>query len=370
MTGIDLNAYRQLFDAMPIAALMIDDQGSCLDANRAATEFLGEEILEPGWNAFESDNLRGEELTYLIDTLRQQDDVPGHDATLYGPGGTRLVHISGHRVFNDALDRNVTWMLLGDVTDTSADAYRISLMNRQLEESNQKLDQFALMAAHDLKAPARRVRMFAQLLGADADLSEASKGFVDRIHISGSQMEDIIDGLLEFARIGRDDVLQPVELRLAIQGACARLASEIDEAGYHVTLTGDFPVVMASKVAIGQLFHNLVSNAIKFRNPDTAGYLQISCVTESSRHGEYVLTFADNGVGFPDEEGDRLFEMLYRAHGKSAFDGNGIGLAICRRVCRTHGWTITAASPLDDGAVFRIAIPKPDPDDYHRIQLS
>lgn len=360
MTAIDLNAYRQLFDAMPVAALLLDDDGNCLVANRAALGFLGAAILEPDWNVFEADHVRGQELTHVIESLRTAGSVASHDAMLYGSDGGRLVRISGHRVLNEALGKHVTWMVLGDVTARSAAAYQLAQLNLQLAESNRELDQFASMAAHDLKAPARRVRMFAQLLSNDEGLSELARGFVVRIQASGAQMEDIIDSLLQFARVGDElDSQNLTDSREIIRQACGRCSQELNEAGYEVVLNGTFPIAMMNRLAVEQLIVNLVSNSLKFRRSDVPGRLIISARTDSDPSGNHVITFSDNGVGFPNQDREHLFEMLYRAHSKSDFQGNGIGLAICQRISQGHGWLIQAESPDEYGATFRLVIPKP-----------
>jgi len=367
MGAIDANAYQQLFEAMPVAALLIDDQGVCLDANPAAVEILGPACLDPTWNVFDSDKLHGDELTRLVDSIRSTGAVEGYDATVRGPLGNRLVHISGQRVFNEPRQQHMMWLLLGDVADSSAAAYQLARLNRQLEESNRQLDHFASMAAHDLKAPARRVRMFAQLLDNDATLNESSRGFVHRIHISGGQMEEIIDSLLQFARVDEGPAAMKREnLRKILQRVCTQCAHELEETGYLVVTEGTYPTVSVDAIAIEQLFQNLVSNAVKFRRRDIPGALTVTSRFEPDPGGDHIIDFSDNGVGFPEEDSEQVFEMLYRAHNKSEFEGNGIGLAICRRICRAHGWTITAQSPGEYGATFRIVIPKSDPDDYHR----
>lgn len=359
MNAIDLETYRQLFDAMPVAALLLDDQGNCLEANAAATNLLDEDIVGPTWKVFEADHLRGEELTYLVESLKTTGSVDSHDAMLYGPDGGRLVRISGHRIFNESLGKHVTWMILGDLTDQSAAAYQLAQMNRQLEESNRQLDQFASMAAHDLKAPARRVRMFAQLLSNDASLGELARGFVVRILTSGAQMEDIIDSLLQFAQVGEDvDDMHPTDLSDVLRRACATCSKDVKEAGYEVVLDGVFPIVTLNRAAAEQLIVNLVGNALKFRRPDVPGQLTITARTDEDPSGNHVISFSDNGVGFPNQDSDHLFEMLYRAHSKADFDGNGIGLAICQRICQGHGWLIRAESPEEVGATFRLIIPK------------
>lgn len=359
MTAIDLNAYRQLFDAMPVAALLLDDDGNCLVANRAALGFLGTSILDPDWNVFEADHVRGQELTHLIESLRTAGSVASHDAMLYGPDGGRLVRISGHRLLNESLGKHVTWMVFGDVTARSAAAYQLAQMNRQLAESNRQLDQFASMAAHDLKAPARRVRMFAQLLSNDDGLSELARGFVMRIQASGAQMEDIVDSLLQYARAGDElDSQNLTDFREILRQACDRCAEEVKGTGYEVILKGTFPIAMMNRLAVEQLIVNLVSNSLKFRRPGVPGRLIISAMTDSDPAGDYVITFSDNGVGFPNQDREHVFEMLYRAHSKSDFEGNGIGLAICQRISQGHGWMIRAESPDEYGATFRLVIPK------------
>ncbi len=159
------------------------------------------------------------------------------------------------------------------------------------------------------------------------------------------------------------DAVKPANLRQVLQRVCTQCAHDLQEAEYEIRIEGTYPTVAVDEVAIEQLFQNLVSNAVKFRRRDVPGVLTVTSRVAPDHRGDHVIVFSDNGVGFPEKDSEQVFEMLYRAHNKSEFEGNDIGLAICRRVCRSHGWTITAQSPDEYGAAFKIVIPKSALDD-------
>ncbi len=364
MTDKELHRYRELFEDMSLAAILLNDDSICLEANAAAVKLLGfEDRADFVFDALKSGLVSEQDQLRVAKILSDKSPFRGFEVNITTAQGLRRVRANGHRVHDPIQGADATWVVIEDITEVAASALTIAEMNARLEESNRQLDQFASMAAHDLKAPARRVRSFSELLLREEGLSETALGFIDRIRISGRQMEDIIEGLLQFARVGSDNtILEPVDLSEIIAQSREHSTNDFPAVDFQITVGDNFPVVMGNPVALEQLFHNLISNAIKFRQAGGAGELRIESHTDEATGGGTVLSFTDNGVGFPEGEAERIFDMLHQAHGKSEFGGHGIGLAICRRICRIHSWSITAHARPEGGAEFQIFIPRIDLD--------
>ena len=359
MTELELHRYQELFEDMLLAVILLDDNGICIEANAAAAELLGFEYRsEVEFDLVNSGLFNEQDQLRMAELISTNNAFHGFEANMTTDMGIRRIRVNGHRVLDPVRGANANWVVIEDITEVAASALTIAEMNARLADSNRQLDQFASMAAHDLKAPARRVRSFSELLLREEGLSETAQGFIDRIRISGRQMEDIIEGLLEFARVGSENaILEPVDLLEVIERSCEHSRTDSNAADFQIVVGDGFPVVIGNPMALEQLCHNLIGNAIKFRNRDGSGELRIESHPDEATSGGTVLSFTDNGVGFPGEEAERIFDMLHQAHGKSEFGGHGIGLAICRRICRIHGWSITAHSGPECGAEFQILIP-------------
>ena len=239
---------------------------------------------------------------------------------------------------------------------------------RQLETSNQELEQFAFVASHDLQEPLRKIQSFSNLItNRYGNLFDAdSLMFMDKISRSAERMSKLIKDLLNFSRISNhQEKFGPVVLQTIIQRILDDQELRIKGMNVQIEL-GDLPAIEAVSGQVDHLFTNLISNALKFTRPDVRPLLRIVAkpVTGSAYTGLIAdrayaeISVTDNGIGFDEKYLDHIFKVFQRLHGKSAYEGTGIGLAICKRVVMYHHGYITARSQPGVGTTFVVILPE------------
>ena len=226
---------------------------------------------------------------------------------------------------------------------------------RELARSNAELQQFAYVASHDLQEPLRKVSSFIQLLARryrgrlDADADDFIEFAVDGV----KRMKLLINDLLAYSRVGtRGEAFEPVSVEESLERAIADLQAAIDESGAVVSHE-PLPVVMGDGTQFGQLFQNLIGNAVKYR----AKSRRASTSGSAGKAPEWHFKVSDNGIGFETQYAERVFEIFQRLRTRAQYPGSGIGLAICRKIVERHGGLIWAESQEGQGTVFHFTIP-------------
>jgi PAS domain S-box-containing protein len=241
--------------------------------------------------------------------------------------------------------------------------------NQLLMRSNENLQQFAYVAGHDLQEPLRKIQQFGDLFRSKYAAAGLEMSYLERMQSAANRMSTLIRDLLDFSSIStQHDITQIVPLNAVVETVLNDLELIIAETGASVKVNA-LPVVEGNELQLGQLFQNLLSNALKFRQPNLppviqiiSGEVSINEIPMSIRPSRvsdryHQIEVIDNGIGFDEKYLDRIFQVFQRLHGKSEFTGTGIGLAICEKVVNNHGGAITAISTPGQGAVFRIYLP-------------
>jgi len=224
------------------------------------------------------------------------------------------------------------------------------------ERSNTELERYASALSHDLREPVRTIKGFLQILRERArdQLDDTGHRLVADAVRGADHMGRLISDLYTYARVRAPEIpTEPVDCGSILDAAVERLDVAIRESDAAVT-RDELPVVRADPTQLGVLFQNLVGNAIKFRREITP-QVHVS----ASRVGEdWLLEVRDNGVGIEPERADRLFELFYRSQRTAAYEGTGMGLALCKKVVEAHGGRIWAEPAKDDGgSVFAFTLP-------------
>lgn len=233
---------------------------------------------------------------------------------------------------------------------------RVEERTVQLEELNGELEAFSYSAAHDMKAPLRRVNIFAEMLEKEAarDLNGESRALLHNIRKSVTQMTDLVEGLLKLSTTSKKPLnLEDVDLAALLDEAIAELTTE--NAGRPIEWNvAALPSVQCDKAMMKQVLTNLLGNAVKYSRGSNPAKIDI---LYELKDGMHVIGVKDNGVGFSMEYSDKLFAVFQRLHKAEEFEGTGIGLSTVKRIITRHGGKVGAESSPGKGATFYFRLP-------------
>jgi len=256
----------------------------------------------------------------------------------------------------DAVLEQKVYDLQREVTERQRAEAELAKQTVELPRSNNDLQQFAYVASHDLQEPLRMVSSYTQLLSKrykdklDGDALE----FIDFAVDGVKRMQTLIKDLLEYSRVGtRGKEMVPVDATALVNVACRSLSASIKDANANVAVAA-LPVVMGDETQLAQLFQNLIGNAIKYRKKDVRPVVQVSGWLDQ---GQCHFSVKDNGIGIAPEHAEKVFVLFQRLHGKSEYEGTGIGLAICKKIVERHGGRIWIESMPGQGTDFRFTLP-------------
>jgi len=257
-------------------------------------------------------------------------------------------------------------LLIGTVQDISKDvvaAKNLKAKNIELENANTELASFSYVASHDLQEPLRKIQGFSKrIIDKDGDkLSETTKDYFNRINGAAKRMQNLIEALLSFSRTNLSETLfEKTDLNITLIDVQTVLNDTIKQKK-AVIESQTLPTLNAVPVQMHQLFLNLIGNALKYAKADVAPHIKIAAekvaineITGWVKQNGWFwkITISDNGIGFEQQYENKIFEIFQRLHGKTEYEGTGIGLAVCKKIVQTHNGTITAIGQLGIGSTF------------------
>ena len=234
---------------------------------------------------------------------------------------------------------------------------RVEEQAGELGRSNAELEQFAYIASHDLQEPLRKIASFCQALQTryHGQLDERADQYIDFAVDGAKRMQTLINDLLAFSRAGRNGQEHKlVELSEVVADARAALAGTLESSGAEVVVE-ELPTVRGDRAQLTSLFQNLISNAVKFRGAQTP-LVRLAARREGN---DWELSCTDNGIGIDPDYAERIFLIFQRLHSREAYQGSGIGLALCRKIVEYHGGHIWLDTTFSGGARFRFTLPIP-----------
>ncbi|MEO1065977.1 MAG: PAS-domain containing protein [Pseudomonadota bacterium] len=268
-------------------------------------------------------------------------------------------------VMNEPMANGGSIATYEDITELERNSSQLLEHTRKLEESNRELQDFAFVASHDLQEPLRKIEAFGDRLVKKYGemLPDDGQLYIDRMQNAASRMRSLINDLLSYSRVTtKAKPFEEVDLGEILNGV-SDLQIRLQESNGSIEI-GDMPTFFAEPTQMRQLFQNLLSNALKFKKPDVDPIVTISAerieITDDTgtAEGFHDFTLRDNGIGFENEYKHKIFTIFQRLHGKTEYEGTGIGLATCRKIVERHNGMIDANGETGVGATFTIRLPE------------
>ena len=300
------------------------------------------------------------------------------------PDGTeKVIQSKGEVVTNEAGEVVKMIGTAQDITVQQKAQQQMIERTHELENMNAELQKFAYVASHDLQEPLRKIMTFASLLQKEtkADISDSGKMYLEKIVQSSGRMQRLIDDILEFSSLkAQKKNYQVTDLNQVTAQVLSDMEVKISATNAIITLQ-TMPEVEAIPSQMGQLFQNLISNAIKFRQENEQPQIIITSMLLSadqitnygwtdaknlsragysynwSREQFVKIEVKDNGIGFNEAYKEKIFEIFQRLHGNKTYEGTGIGLAICKKIIDNHHGVISVESKPGEGTTFTVILP-------------
>lgn len=357
--------FYQLFNSAPDAMLVVDQNYHIIRVNEAFSRLSGLHVNQIIGRQC-SDILKGttcHSSTCPLSRILKGEKRVELETEKIRTDGQTMPCIVTTTPFKEA-DGSMIGMIavVKDITGRKKTEKVLADSAKNLQRSNQALQEFAHIVSHDLQEPLMLIKAFSRKLREKntTTLAEQSYHYLDRIDSSAGRMQELINSLLQYSRVtSKAGQLEQVDLTEVVNGVLDDLALRIKKTGAAITIT-NLPVIEADPVQMRQLFQNLIGNSLKYHRPDTIPEISISAKPDeptSEGVNRIQITVQDNGIGFDPQFKDRIFNIFERLPEGSAYKGSGIGLSICQTIVERHNGSITADSRPGQGAEFRIILP-------------
>jgi signal transduction histidine kinase len=274
----------------------------------------------------------------------------------------------GLLVVNPAVKRIQRFM-----DDLSRSHAELKAYSAKLERSNSELQDFASVASHDLQEPLRKVQAFSDRLRSRcaATIDSQGRDYLDRVQNAAARMQTLINDLLTYCRVAtKAQPFVPTDLVTVTREVVSDLEARIEQVNGRVVL-GELPTLDADPLQVRQLMQNLIGNSLKYCRPDVPPVVKVwskhlphdpAAAEEAVPPRPFCqILVEDNGIGFEEVYSERIFTIFQRLHGRTEYEGTGVGLAVCRKIVERHGGTITAQSKLGNGSTFLVSLPVHQP---------
>ncbi|AGB36345.1 PAS domain-containing sensor histidine kinase [Natronococcus occultus] len=345
-----------VLDTLAPNIAVLDDEGTILSTNDAWKSFAEENELQPPVGSVGVNYL---EICEHSDSPHAEQAAEGARAVLDGDRETFTLeypcHSTGSQRWFQLTVRRTRYEdeLYAIVSYRNITERKLS--EQRVEESNERLQQFAYAVSHDLQEPLRMITSYLGLIERryEDELDEDGQEFIEFAVDGAERMRDMIEGLLEYSRVEtRGDPFAPVDLEAVLEEVSTDLQMAVDDEAGEITIES-LPTVEGDRSQLRRLFQNLLENGITYSGEEPP---RIRVEAEAS-DGEWIVAVSDNGIGIDPEDQDRIFDVFDRLHSREEYEGTGIGLALCQRIAERHGGTVDVESEPGEGSTFFVTLP-------------
>ncbi|MGI8893639.1 MAG: PAS domain-containing sensor histidine kinase [Bacteroidia bacterium] len=366
--------YKMVDEVEDYAIIMLDKNGIILNWNAGAEKIKGytaQEILGKSYSLFftEEDKKKNLPEQTLLRAVTQ--GKAKNEGLRVRKDGTTVWCSTVITALHGKLNNEIIGFtkVTRDLTTRKTTDDKLNRYANQLEIKNKELEQFVYVVSHDLQEPLRKIQTFNKLIiNIEPDnLTEKGKDYLSRSISAANRMGKLIDELLNYSRTtALEKKFESYDLNLLVTEVINSYIDKPDKSKV-VFKMNDLPTLCVIPFQIQQVFHNLISNSIKYKKPgkklivkinSEIAYVNKLLIDELNPTKKYcVIHYSDNGIGFDSQYSDLIFEIFQRLHNKNDYPGTGIGLSICKKIVQNHHGAIRAAGIPGKGAQFSIYLP-------------
>lgn len=343
-----------------IGMALVKPNGEFYKVNNSLCEMLGyseDELISMNFQTITHPEDLNQDLEYLYEMLQGKLKTYQMEKRYYHKNGEPIwIMLSVSLVWNKDGSPKYFISQIQDITKNKINENQKEELLEKLTESNQELENFAFAASHDMKEPIRTISTFTNFLKKKnyEHLNDKSKSYLDKILTATSQMDDLIEDLLDFAKVTHNSQsFEDVDTSKVVKVVLNNLYNYIEQSKAVVTYN-DLPIIRGNPVKISRLVQNLISNAMKYQPEGQIPQIEISA---KQKNECWEFFFSDNGIGMKPESCGEIFQPFRRLNHRKEYEGSGIGLSLCKKVIESLGGKIWAQSEIGKGSKFFFSIP-------------
>jgi len=352
------NEYEIIFNSAPAFIIYKDRQNNILRVNKAVADSLNlkmseiegkhsKELYPDHYEKYSSDDLEvinlGKPKLGIVEPYQMESGEVKWVQTNKVPYRDKSGNIIG------------TLLFAVDITkQKEAETQALDYL-KKLKKINKELEEYAVIASHDLQEPLRKIIIFGdRLVEKISKKNLKGKDYLKRIQSSAARMQLLIDDLLKYAQLKtKPEPFKAVNLNKIVQDVLVDLETRIHKSN-GIVKVGDLPTIEADPVQMHQLFLNLIGNALKFHWEGVAPVVDVNA--SHGENGHHIITVKDKGIGIDEAHLEKIFRPLERLHSQSEYEGSGMGLSICDKIVSRHGGEITVKNNEAGGVAFSISL--------------
>ncbi len=359
--SLELRSYKMVGEIQDYSIVFLDAQGDITDWNKGVERILGyqeNELITKNYRLFFSDEDQG---AFKPEMLLEKADVNGraeYEGWLKRKNGDLFWASVVLTAIYDNRDKVLGYSkITRDLTERMQIEQMIRTQADELQEKNRELENFTYIASHDLQEPLSTVTSMIELIREEAEMqfnkdTELYFSFIDE---AAERMRNLIKGLLNYSRLGRNRELSSVNLQELIDDVQSDLHNRIKSQNARIEIADPLPEIRGFSVEMRLLFQNIIGNALKFSSPHRRPIIRIRA-SEEDQHWKFAIS--DNGIGIKENYLSRIFVIFQRLNDKKLYEGDGIGLAHCKKIVEIHEGKIWAESVFGQGTTICFTISK------------